>query len=145
MTRFSIVVPAMEADEAMLGLYFSGGLVQFEDDSLADAATSGAWTFGLGARIRFYFSEAERPLSPYITTQVGWQYMGWDHRNPIVLGDGTTISSDGLNAFDAYGGVGLAWRRDRPFSLFTEAGFGGMVTAGKTEEDFENDVFENFG
>jgi hypothetical protein len=70
--------------------------------------------------------------------------VGWTYRNDVLLDDGGRISTDRLNALDNYAGVGVAWHRECPFSLFSEIGFGGTLFADKTIEDFHNDVFESF-
>jgi hypothetical protein len=142
-TRFSIMPLSIEGEHALFGLYFNGGLVNFKNGSLPDAATSGATTLGVGMGFRYYFSGPEKTWSPYLGCSLGWQQLAWSYRHPIVVGN-DTINDDSLSALDTYAGVGVAFRRNRWFSLFGEAGFGGSILSSETDEGFHNDVFDDF-
>lgn len=145
MTRFSFMPFTVEGEHAAFGLYINGGLVNFKNGSLPDNAAHNANTLGVGAAFRYFFSKAEKKWSPYLTTSVGWQQIAWDYRSPVVTTGGDRIASDALGGLDAYAGFGVAFMRSRRFSLFGEAGFGGIIFDGKTDEGFHNNVFDDFG
>ena len=135
MTRLSLTT-FFEGEHAAFGFYLNGGFVNMENGSLPDTSTSSSSTVGTGAAFRYYFLRSDARLNPYVTTRLGWQSVSWTYRD--------RVSMDHLAGLDSYGGVGVTWHRNRPFSLFSEVGVGGNVFADWTYNGFRNDVFKDF-
>ena len=144
LTRITWTPFSVEDEENYGGLYIGGDGVTLWPGSLADQAVVHAWMFETGLTYRRYYGPSHAFINPYLAVNVSYNLLGWDYRNPIVVGS-DVIRWDTLNGVGGYVGVGLTLYRSGPVTLFGEAGFGGIVFDHVTGQGFDNDVFSPFG
>lgn len=143
-THFTLTPIAMEDERNMFGLYVGGADVQLKQGSLPQRAVDRSWMLETGLTYRRYLNSSRTSLSPYVATSVGFTMLSWSYRSPVTAG-GDTFQSDSLYGAEGSLAIGVSTRRDYWLGGYAEVGVGGTIFGNTTVNEFDNDIFHNFG
>ncbi len=103
----------------------------------------GVALFGLDLRADWFITPPYTFLGLYLFGGMGYHYMGWSYRNPIIANDGTgdVIASDGIEGLNIFAGAGFNLVQTRGFQLGIEARPGIALWIGQTDQGYTNNTF----
>lgn len=126
------------------GMEAGAGSLRLKPGSVPDRGAHDPALFDFGFFYRLHFTPPNVLLRPYGTVHLNFGTMLWDYKDDPVS-DGESYWRDSVLLVDAYVGAGLVVNATKRFHLFGEMGYGGMAFVGATRNDFENELFDDYG